>query len=153
MFWKTSCTYILCLVWQFSFPLWKWKFGSFERQVVIAPCFVCDMFSFPYHCESESLKALKVLKDKFWLQLVSSVTCRPFHTEMKVKIWMFWKTSCYYTLCIVKVFLSIPLWKWIVETFERQVATSFERQIVITLLVVCDWFSSSSHCEWKFESP
>ena len=133
MFWKTSCTYILCLVWQFSFPLWKWKFGSFERQVVIAPCFVCDMFSFPYHCESESLKALKVLKDKLWLQLVSSVTCRPFHTEMKVKIWMFWKTSCYYTLCLVKVFLSIPLWKWIVETFERRVAT--------TPCVICDMFS------------
>ena len=105
----------------------KVKVLKFERQVLIAPCFVCDMFSFPYHCESESLKALKVLKDKLWLQLVSSVTCRPFHTEMKVKIWMFWKTSCYYTLCLVKVFLSISL----LNTTMSMLSCIYERDEII----------------------
>ena len=82
---------------------------------------------------------MNVLKDKLWLHLVSSVTCFPFHTTVKVKIskllkfwntsvgctlcllWQvflpnvikvkFWKTSCDYTLCLLwQAFLFISLW-------------------------------------------
>ena len=40
-------------------------------------------FSSSSHCESESLKALKVLKDKLWLHLVSSVTGFSYSSHCK----------------------------------------------------------------------
>ena len=138
MFWNWN--HILSLVWQFSFPLWKWKFGSFERQVVFGPCFLCD--SFPFHtivkikvwnlskferkvvitpfvfCDMSSFpyhyesESLNVLKDKLLLHLVSCVTF-PFHTIVRVNSWNFWKTNCDYTMCLLwHVFLSKPWWKW-----------------------------------------
>ena len=65
-----------------------------------------------------------------------SVTCFPFHTIVKVKVWKLlkcWKTSCDYNLCLLwHVVFSISKWKWKFECFERQVA--------ITPCVLCDSF-------------
>ena len=159
-FWKTCCNYTLCLLWHvfLSITLWKWKFDCFE--IGTTSWVLCDSFSF--HCESQSLEVLKdklyldlvssvivFLSIPLWKWKFES--SQSFERQVMIRPFVFCNLSSFpyryeseslnvlkdklllYLVYCLTIFLSTPLWEWIVETFEIQIA--------ITPFVFCDMFS------------